>query len=211
MLCKTLCSMGTIEAASASEVEVPPDQALVSLTVLSQAATAANAVAANALATQAVLKAVAAEPHHRLMTTGLGVAPITAINPITKAPTIVGFRATNTVEIATAPLDAGRVYDVGVKAGASRASGVSFSVQDPRAQREEALRRATKRAYAEARVVAETAAGKLDGAKRIEIKSSHGPVGFRALTAAGKAAASPVIPGDLSVSAGVRLVLRTRS
>jgi uncharacterized protein len=207
---ENLCPDGTIEVSGTGKVEVSPDEAIISLTVLTQAESAAEAVAANALQTQAVLSAVAAEPHHRLVTTGLAVAPIYAIDPGTKAPAIVGYRASNTVEVSTEPIDAGRIYDAGVEAGASGASGIQFRMQDERPARAKALRRAVEQAYADAQVVAETAAIKLRGPEHIHVAAGPGPVGYRAATLPDELARSPVIPGDLTVAAQLHLVLRTK-
>src|SRR5690606_28443961 len=114
------------------------------------------------------------------------------------------------VEVLTKPIYAGRIYDAGVEAGANQSSGISFRVQDERPYREEALRLAVKQAYADARVVAETAAIKLEGPVSIEIDPTPEPVSYRATTLSAEAASSPVIPDELTIAATVRVVLRTK-
>jgi uncharacterized protein len=201
---------GTIDVTATGTVAVAPDEAVIDLTVITEAKTAAAAVSANAQRTQAVIDAVSKEPNHGVTTTGLGVGPIYSFNPDTGVSTIIGFRATNTVRVRTKPGYAGRVFDVGIQAGASQVSGISFGVQNEALYREEALRLAVKRAYAEARIVAETADVKIEGARNIQIDPGFRPLFLRSEALGADAPPTPVIPADVRIEATVRITYQTR-
>jgi uncharacterized protein YggE len=201
---------GKIEGMGSARVTAPPDEAIVVLEVITEGNTAAEAVAANAEITQAVLEAVMAEPNQGVTTTGLGVSPIYEYDPDTNLSTIVGFRATNGVKVVTKPITAGQVYDAGIQAGANVSSGISYRIKNEAPLREEALRLAVKRAYAEAKVVADTADVKLLGPESISIDPLGGPILLRAEAMDAAAAITPVIPEDLGIHANVRVVFKTR-
>ncbi|HVH99199.1 MAG TPA: SIMPL domain-containing protein [Enhygromyxa sp.] len=201
---------GTIEVTAAGEVEVAPDQAVISLTVITQAKTAAEAAACNAERTRAVIDAVSALPIDGLTTVGVGINPITAYDPESDASEIVGFRATNGVTVVTKPADAGRIYDAGVQAGANQSSGISFRLADERPHREAALRMAIERAHADARVVAEAAGINLLGPQTIHIDPGVEPLVYRAAALGADTPASPMLPDDVPIAASVRVVYRTR-
>jgi uncharacterized protein len=106
------------------------DEAVVNLGVLTDGKTAAEAVASNAKRTQAMIDAVSSEPNHGVTTLGLSVNPILSYDPGTNVGTIVGFRATNGVEIKTKVGYAGQIYDAGIAAGANQSSGITFRIQN---------------------------------------------------------------------------------
>jgi uncharacterized protein YggE len=201
---------GTIEGMGSGKVSAPPDEAVVVLEVLTQGDTAAEAVAINAEITQAVLEAVMSEPNQGVTTTGLGVYPVYEYDPDTNLSNIVGFRATNGVKVVTKPITAGRVYDAGIQAGANISSGISYRIKNEAPLREEALRLAVKQAYAEAKVVADTADVRILGPESIVIDPMGGPIMLRAEKLDAAAEATPVIPEDLDIRANVRITFKTR-
>jgi len=201
---------GTIEVTTTGKVAVAPDEAVIDLTVITEAETAAAAVSANALRTQAVIDAVSNEPNHSVTTTGLGVTPLYRFDAKTGVSSIIGFRATNTVRVRTKPGHAGRIFDVGIQAGASAVSGISFRVQNEALYREEALRLAVKTAFAEAAIVAQTADVKIDGARTIQIDPGFMPILYRSQAFEAGAAPTPVIPTDVMIEATVRIIFQTR-
>lgn len=201
---------GTLEVMGRGEILAPPDEAIVMLDVVTEAKTAAEAVAANAMRTQAVIDAVMQEPNQGVTTTGLGVFPIYKYDRQTNVSTIVGFRATNGVRVLTRPSTAGQVYDAGIEAGANVSSGISYQIRNEAPLREEALRLAVRNAFAEARVVADTAEVTLLGPETMAIDPVMGPIYLRAEKMAADAAPTPVIPEDLRISATVRITFRTR-
>ena len=201
---------GTIEVSGSGRVEVAPDEAVVQLSTITEAKTAGEAVAASAAATQAVVDAVSAEPNHGVTTSGLGLAPITHYDPQTQVTTIVGYRATNGVSVRTKIGYAGQVFDAGIRAGANQSSGIDFRLQNDAPYREEALRLAVEDALVQARIVAKAAGVEVLGPETIAIDSGGGRLYLRAAALDAGSPRTPVLPGDLTISAGVRMVLRTR-
>src|SRR6185503_10169450 len=191
-------------------VQVAPDEAVVDLSVLTEGKTAAEAVASNAKLTQALVAAVSSQPNHGVTTTGLGVSPIISYDTNTNVGKIVGFRATDGVQVKTKIGYAGQIYDAGIAAGANQSSGITFRVQNEAPHREEALRIAVEEAYKEAKIVAKAAHTELDGPESIQIDPGGGRIFYRAEAFDAKAAATPVIPEDKTITASVQILFRTR-
>jgi uncharacterized protein YggE len=200
---------GTLEVSGTGKIAVAPDEAIIHLSVITEAKTANEAVAANAQRTQSVIDAVSAEPNHGVTTTGLGVSPMMEYDPGIRSSKIVGYRATNGVTVKTKIDYAGQVFDAGIQVGANESSGISFVVQNEALYREEALRMAVEIAFCEAKVVAETAEVELEGPESIWIDSGLGRMMFRAAALEQAAVQTPLIPEDLTISASVRMVFRT--
>lgn len=203
-------SNGTLEVTGIGRVNVAPNEATVQLTVITEGKTAGEAVAANAKQTQSVVEAVLEQPNHGVTTSGLGVAPIIEYDVSSKSR-IVGYRATNGVVVKTKIGYAGQVFDAGIQSGANESSGVSFGVNNDASYREDALRLAVKSAFAEACTVATSANVELEGPESITIEPTGGRVFFRTASLERSAPATPVIPEDLTITATVRLVFRTKS
>lgn len=202
-------ALGTLEVSGSGQVEVAPDEAVVQLSVVTESKTAGEAVADNASVTQAVVDAVSAEPNHGVTTSGLGLYPVTSYDPGTQVTSIVAYRATNGVSVRTKIGYAGQVYDAGIRAGANQSSGIDYRLQNESPFRDDALRLAVEDALAQARIVAKAAGVELLGPETIAIDSGRR---FQLRAAALDVASprTPVLPGDLTISAGVRMVLRTR-
>lgn len=192
------------------KVMVTPDEAIVHLTILTEGRTAAEAVAANARQTQAVIAAVSAQPNHGVTTSGLSVYPIINYEPNTTIPRIVGFRATNSVEVTTKVGYVGQIFDAGIAAGANQSSGISFRVQNEAPYREEALRLAVEQAFHEAQVVARAADIELGDVESILVEPGDGIVFFRTEALDARAPATPVIPERQTITARVQVQFRTR-
>jgi uncharacterized protein len=192
------------------KVLIAPDEAVVQLTIITEGTTAAEAVSANARYAQAVINAVSAQPNHGVTTSGLSVYPIITY-PQDQPPRIVGFRATNGVEVTTKPDYVGQIYDVGIAAGANQSSGITFRVQNEAPHREEALRLAMEQAFSEAKVVANAANIELRGVESVQIEPPQERFFFRADALEAKAApATPVMPENRTITARVHVQFRTR-
>src|SRR5262245_17476360 len=202
---------GTLQVTGTGTVQVAPDEAVVNLSVLTEGKTAVEAVESNARLTQAVVNAVSSQPNHGVTTTGLSVSPIISYDATTNVGQIVGFRATNGVEVKTKIGYAGQIYDAGIQAGANQSSGITFRIQNEAPHREEALRIAVEEADKEAKLVAKTANIKLDGPESIQIDPGGGRITYRAETFDAKAMATPVIPQDKTIGASVQMLFGIRN
>ena len=200
---------GTLDVTGTGRVSVAPDEATVSLAVITEGKTAGEAVGANARETQAVVEAVSVQPHHGVTTSGLGVSPIIEYDSSSRAR-IVGYRATNGVVVKTKIGYAGQIFDAGVNAGANESSGITFGLGNEAQYREDALRLAVRCAFCEARSVAKTADVELEGPESISIDPSGGQMMHRTVALDRSSPATPVIPQDLMITASVRMVFRTK-
>ncbi len=201
---------GTLSVTGTGKVQVTPDEAVIHLSVLTDGKTAAEATASNAKLTQGVVDAVSSQPNHDVTTSGLSVSPIMKYDPNTSIGTIVGFRATNGVEVKTKIGYAGQIYDAGIGAGANQSSGITFRIQNEAPYREEALRTAVGEAYKEAKIVAGAAHIELLGPESIQIEAGGGRLVYRTTAFDSKSAATPVIPDEQTISATVQVQFRTR-
>jgi len=201
---------GALSVTGTGKVQVTPDEAVIHLSVLTDGKTAAEATASNAKLTQGVVDAVSAQPNHDVTTSGLSVSPIMSYDPTTSIGTIVGFRATNGVEVKTKIGYAGQIYDAGIGAGANQSSGITFRIQNEAPYREEALRTAVGEAYKEAKIVAGAAHIELLGPESIQIEAGGGRLVYRATAFDAKSAATPVLPDEQTISATVQVQFRTR-
>ena len=201
---------GTLDVTGTGRVSVAPDEATISLTVITEGTTAGEAVGLNAKQTQAVIEAVSVQPHHGVTTSGLGVSPIIEYDPSSR-PRIVGYRATNCVVVKTKIAYAGQIFDAGIHAGANESSGISFGLSNEAQYREDALRLAVRNAFCEARSVAKTADVELEGPESISIDPSGGNIIHRTVALDRSSPATPVIPQDVMITANVRMVFRTKA
>lgn len=201
---------GTLQVTGMGSIRVTPDEAQVHFGVLTEGKTAAAAVADNAKRTQSVVDAVSAQPNHGVTTTGLSVNPVINYDPKTNFGTIVGFQATNGVEVKTKIGYAGQIYDAGVGAGANQSSGITFRLQNEAPYREDALRIAVKDAFREARLVAKASEVELEGPESIQIDSGGGSILYRSSALDAKAVPTPVSPQDMTISASVHILFRIR-
>ncbi len=200
--------VGTLQVSGTGKVRVMPDEALVHFVVISDGKTAVEAVTSNARATQSTMDAVSAQPNHGVTTTGLSVNPI--IKYEADISTVVGYRATNGVEVKTKIGYAGQVYDAGIAAGANQSSGITYQIQDETIHREEALRRAVEQAFKEAAIVAKAANIHLDTPESIQITSPSERVFYRATTVRLTESSTPTVPGELTITANVSVQFATR-
>lgn len=193
-----------------SEVLAIPDQALVRLGIVRQAAVAqtaqeeANSVAQEILS--AVTKVGVAQKD--IQTARLVLSPV--YSPRSTDQKIVSYNATNTVSIRLDNLAlVGSVIDAGLRAGANQLEGVQFLLRNELPAREQALKEAVQEAHGKAQAMAD--ALRVNLAEVIE--ASEGGVSvvprMQALSVAAAAAPStPVSPGEISIRASVTIRYR---
>jgi uncharacterized protein len=142
----TVSGVGTIRSA--------PDEAVVTLGVRTQGATAEEAMAANSETMNRVIGAILSEgiTQDDVATAWINLYP----NYSETGTTIVGYTAENQVSVTIRDMGRiGKVIDRAVAAGANLTSGISFSVSD----QNDGLDRALEQAVADARHKAEVMAG----------------------------------------------------
>jgi uncharacterized protein YggE len=203
----------TVEATGEAEVSLPPDQAILSLGVTTDAPTAKQALENNARAMTAVVAALAQAGFTGtdVATRAVSLTPLTEHRPQAE-PRIVGYRANNTVQVKTKdPASIGRALDAGVQAGANVAGGIAFGLVDPRAAETQALRLAVQDAQRRATAMAD-ALGKRLG-RVIEVRAIElerpGPR-FETMQARAASTPTPIEPGQITVRARALLKAEIR-
>ena len=197
----------TVTVSGSATVRSSPDEAVVTLGVRSEAATAEEAMAENADRMNAVIRALLDQGLREddLATSYLSLYPRYADSGLT----VVGYTAENQVSVTVGDLDRiGRLIDRAVQAGANLTSGISFRLSGEN----EAADRALADAVADARTKAELLAG-AGGAGLGEVISiaeagtpTPPPVYYDYAVAEAAGGAPPVLPPELETQVSVTVV-----
>ena len=194
-------------------VKRAPDRAWVTIAAESRARTAKEAQALNADAMSAVMQKLkgASLAADAIRTASYDLQP--EFDHRDGRQTLRGYVARNTIEVRVDQLDrVGQVLELAVGAGATNVSGVRFDLKDRAAAEREALARAVADARARAEAAAKGAGMTVERVLRIEERRGFEgpePVMFRQ-AAQMAAAAPPITPGELDISAAVTLTAAIR-
>ena len=190
----------------------PSDTAEVNAGVVTQAATASQAMSQNSAAMEQVLKALTALgiADRDIHTTSVSIVPVRA-PPQTGRPQpspVVGYEVTNQARVRVRKLaDLGRLLDTLVSRGANTLGDIGFSIADPAPLLEQARTKAIADARQKAQVYAAAAGVKLG--RVIFIRDTTPglprPMSARMMSSA----AVPIAPGEqeLEVSVSVTYAL----
>jgi uncharacterized protein len=191
---------GSIQATGTASISATPDQAQLTIGVVTEAGNAESAAAANAAATTTVLSAI-----KRVLgntgstpTRSYSIAPRYA--PDARNQRIIGYTATNNIQVTTDDLSlVGKLIDAATGAGANNIIGVSFTLKNPQPAQQRALGLAAKEALAHAAAIAAGLGVRTGG-----VISAQEEVGFtRPVFAAAERVATPIQTGEVSVTATV--------
>ena len=210
----------TITVTGEATVAVKPDRAVIGLGAVAQAD---DAAAAQQRVNEIMHKAIDAirqvgVPEDRIQTAGLSLQPVYS-QPGRRqmqdgeghVPTIVGYRASNTVRVQLDDLELiGKVIDAGITAGANQLEGINFEIKDDTQPRSQALEQATANARSKADVIAQAAGTPISVLHNITEGGVHiiAPVyrGVRAMAA--MEMDTPVQPGQVQIRASVTVTYR---
>lgn len=201
-----------IAVSGLGEIKTRPDMATISTGVVSEAATAKEALAKNNAAMAAVIAALknAGVAEDDIQTSDFSVSPkYPPYQPNqTTAPRIVGYTVSNQVTAKVKDLaKLGGILDTLVQSGSNQINGIAFGVDEPKAQLDEARKKAVADARARAELYAEAAGVSLG--KVIQISESTAvmpPVPMYRREAAMAADSSvPIAAGTQMVSATVSI------
>ncbi|MGQ9697848.1 MAG: SIMPL domain-containing protein, partial [Armatimonadota bacterium] len=179
-----------------------------------QAPTAREAAEANAKTASAVSDAVKrmGVPASHIQTAWYDVSPVYAREepvprgegPVT--PRIVGYRVSNVVSVRLEGNlgRVGEVIDTALNAGANRVDGLSWDVRDRSKPLQTAIRRAVRDAQLKAQTIASALKVRL-GPPTIVSEQGAAPILEQRVfdRAAGFAAATPISPGTIQITANV--------
>ena len=199
------------------EVTAKPDMALITSGVVTQAATAREALTANTKAMAdllAVLKAAGVEERD-VQTSGFSVNPNYVYSDqrdasgYTLPPQINGYSVSNNVTVRIRDLASlGTVLDQQVTVGANSINGVMFTVADPSALYDEARKEAFADAKKKAELYAEAAGEELGLIKSVSEQQGYSepqPYMMKAMDSVAAAAPVPVATGELSFQVNVNV------
>lgn len=196
----------TLTVTGEGVVQTVPDMALVSLGVITQGETAAEAMAANADGLAAVLDRLRALgiADKDVQTSTLQLNPNWTNNASGDAPMISGYTASNMVTLRVQEIAGlGALLDATVADGANTLNGVSFALSQSGPLQDQARAAAVADAKARAEVLA-TAAGVTLGA--IETITEGGAsYGGGPMFKTMAAEATPIAAGQVEVSASVTI------
>jgi uncharacterized protein YggE len=198
----------TVQATGTATISVTPDQAQINVSAISTAATAQDAANQNAtIATNILMQITQA-----LGTSGTVKTVAYSVTPnYTYAKdgtaTLTGYTVTNSIQATLNDLSiTGKIIDTAVQAGASRIDSLVFSLKDDTDARSQALKAATVKAKAKADAMAASVG--LTTGPFVAIQESGAVVlPITTLGAAPTATATPVQPGNLSVTGTVTIAV----
>ena len=205
----TETSIGKITVSATGNSYQAPDVATVSAGVVTQAATAQEAMRANASQMNAVmdsLKAAGIQQRH-IQTSQLSLNPQYDYQN-RKQPRITGYEARNTVTARSEDLDqVGPMLDALVSSGANNINGINFSIKDAKAAKSEARIEAVKDARRKAEEMAAAAGVSLGKILQMS-ESSHqsGPRPMmRAMAMDTAESSTPIAGGEQALSVTVNM------
>lgn len=186
-----------------ARVIVVPDMATVTVGTEHQAKTAAEALATvneRMASVVAALRQLGIDERD-LTTQSVYVNPVYDYGTDGRAPTLVGYQASQTLSAKVRDIDdAGKVIDTAVGAGATQVGGISFEVADPTAATDQARDAAVADAKRRAEALAKAAGiGVGDVVAITESLSSPPSPIYREVAPAAADAATRVLPGTTEV------------
>ena len=209
-----LSNKGTITLTGTAQIRARADQATVDLAVVTRAGTASDAIRDNAKIADKVITAVQQQgvSSDDIATSGIRVGPFYVWDKENQTNKLGGYEAINAVVVDIRVERAGAVYDAGVAAGATHGSGLTFRLRDEAGYRKQALLAAVKCARDEAEAVTRALKVRIHGPEKIDVPAGSGPVIFKSarMAMADSAAETPVMPGEITVSAIVEVTFRYR-
>lgn len=200
----------TISVSGSASTTTKPDTASLSVGAIMEAKTAKEASDQNAAAMSSViteLKKLGLQDQE-IQTSYLSVQPVYEY-PVGGAPAIVGYSASNNVQVTTTKLDKlSDIVDGAMAAGANQIGSVSFTVSDEKQKQlqDELVLNAAHDASAKAEKMADGLNVKIVGVKASSIIDGGfpQPIFMEAPMYAAKAA-TPILPGESKVTLSIQV------
>lgn len=192
-------------------VKRAPDQVFVTVASEARSRQPAEAQGQNATVATAIRRSLAAFklPDDAVRTVSVDMQP--QFDWTNGKQTLRGYVATNVIEVRLDDVArVGDVIDAVVGAGATRVTGVRFTLKDMAGAEQEALKLASAAALGRARAMAEGVGRNVDRVVKLDETGSNyapppAPVMMRSMAQAADAAPTPVTAGDVEVRVSVTL------
>ena len=206
----------TVSVTGTARVRTRPDRFSFSAGVQTQAPSVDMAVNENntrVAAVIAALKKAGAQPDE-IQTSGFSIYPQQDYQQ-GQPPRLIGYQVTNNITVTKKEIgEAGKLLQAAIAAGVNTSSGLTFSVADPAAGRNQGLRSAFEDAHAKAALLA-TAAGRTLGPAISITEGSEPnvvprPIAVRAMAAKMETSEVPVESGTEELTFTVSVVFGLR-
>ena len=201
-----------VMVAGDSIVQAQPDTAILTISVVTQGKRAIDAQQENASKSDAVVRAAktAAGTGAEIKTSGYSLQPQRVYRE-NQPPTITGYEARNSVTVTISDLTkVGAVIDATAQAGANDVAGISFTLRQDRAARDQALKEATREAVSKAQVIAQALGGRVVRIVEVQEEGLERPRPIyeanAGLMRASAQVATPVEVGSLEITSRVQLI-----
>ena len=206
----------TIEVNGNAVVKVTPDEAHIMVAVVSEAVTAKDAAAMNAENMTSVFNELNKAGITDVKTRQFSLTPIykwieeETLRGKEQKSVIVGYRATNLIEVVAAPEEAGKSIDAAIKGGANRIDSISFALSET--LQEEVYSDALRKAVRDGQNKADVVARELGIVKYypVTISVMDYPIisisAPRAVPAVSEEVPTPITPSEVEITANVRIV-----
>ncbi len=192
-------------------VQVQPDTAILTVSVVTQGRRAIEAQQQNANQSDAVVRALkgSAGAGAEVKTSGYSLQPIRVYKE-GQPPTITGYEARNSVTVVMSDLTkVGAVIDATAQAGANDVAGIAFTLRKDRPALDQALGDATREAVSKAQVIAMALGGRVVRIVEVQEEGVERPrpiyqdqLQMRTMAAA----ATPIEVGTLEITSRVQLI-----
>jgi uncharacterized protein len=162
--------LDTVSVTGTGRVRTKPDRFSFTVGVQTQAPTVEEAVNENNTRVAAVTAALkkAGATSDEIQTSGFSIYPQQDYSQQTRLPRLIGYQVTNNITVTKKQIaEAGKLLQAAISAGVNTSSGLSFTVADPTAGRDEGLRAAFADARAKATLLASAASRTLGPALAI--------------------------------------------
>lgn len=204
--------MNTITVTGTSQRNIRTTITEVTLSITQRRPTAPMAQRALAQSSSRLIAYLRRQPVSSLRTRGITLSA--TFNFSTTPPTVIDYQGTNTISFSTSISNTGTILDGAIRNGATRINRVSFNAASTAIKRARmlALRDAVRTAKIEAKTVALAAGKRLGPSLNVEINDSLfvSPIRSQQFREGSRfsqsGSATPVIGGDLSINARVKIV-----
>lgn len=204
----------TIRVSGDATVTVKPDQAEISIGVITQSQTAQAAATQNAQKQDIVIAELrkVLGSSAEIKTISYSLSPNYRYPKEGGQPTITGYTASNIVQVKTANLEqVGKVIDLATGSGANNIQSLRFTLKDEQTARTQALQEASTKARSKAQAIASALGLKIQRILRVE---EGGPTTRPVMEYAmergdmrAQAATTPIESGSIDVRATVTLTV----
>jgi uncharacterized protein len=191
----------TITVTGNGTVDATPDRASFDFGVMTNGATAAEALSRNASQARAIIDALkkAGIASSAIQTTQVSLWPQTS----STGRVITGYQASNSVQVTAALGKSGALVDAAVGAGANNVDGPNLDTADTSSLRNEALKQALAEAKGKAQAIAEAAGLTLGAPLKVREGGQATPIVYAAGLEATAKAGPPIEAGTQKIQASV--------